>query len=75
MRAKRQGRVVEIKNEQGKVVKKLRLHKNTPKNCSEPKRLCIVCFTAIHKNDSNYESKVCKNCTHVQSQSDTPLPT
>lgn len=74
MRAKRQGRIVEVRNEKGQLVKKLRLHKNTPKKCSEPKRLCIICFTAIHKNDSNYESKVCKICSNVQSQSDAPLP-
>lgn len=41
-----------------------RKHKALPKGCKMPKKICIVCLkTTIHKNDSNYESKVCKNCT------------
>lgn len=39
-------------------------HKSLPKGCKMPKRVCIKCLTnTIHKNDSNYESKICKDCT------------
>ena len=65
--APKQGRVVKLKNG-----KKITLHKNTPDRCSEPRRICIVCLTkAIRKNDKNYDSKVCKQCSP---QAPTALP-
>lgn len=37
--------------------------KNLPKGCSSPRQICIKCLIAyIHKNDSNYSSKICKTC-------------
>ena len=41
-----------------------RLHKCKPKGCSSSRRICIMCLkSVINKNDSNYESKVCKSCS------------
>jgi len=38
--------------------------KSLPKGCKTAKRICIKCLTnSISKNDSNYESKICKSCT------------
>lgn len=40
-----------------------RKYKAVPKGCSTPRQVCIKCLTnVIHKNDSNYESKICKSC-------------
>ena len=63
---RKKGRVVTLDLPSGKK-KKIRLHKNTPERCSEPRRICIVCLrSVIHKLDRNYESKVCKSCTFDQ---------
>lgn len=48
--------------------KKIRLYKHIPKGCSRPKQLCLECFksgktTYIHRNDANYDSKICKACS------------
>lgn len=50
-----------------KKIRTITLFKNVPRGCSRPKQMCIECFkqgktTYIHKNDSNYEMKVCKDC-------------
>jgi hypothetical protein len=40
-----------------------RKYKFLPKGCKVAKRICIVCLkNEIHKNDNNYESKICKAC-------------
>lgn len=45
---------------------KVKVRKNKPAKCSTPKRVCIKCrANIISKNDSNYNSKVCKQCTEV----------
>lgn len=37
--------------------------RTVPKRCSRPRRICIVCRRAvIHKNDRQYELKICKAC-------------
>lgn len=42
----------------------VKVRKNTPGKCSEPRRVCIVCrTTVIRKNDKCYESKICKACS------------
>ena len=35
---------------------------NKPEGCSTARRLCLECLKPIHKLDSNYELKVCKEC-------------
>lgn len=41
-----------------------RLHKRLPNGCKTPKRICVVCLkNSINKNDSNYETKICKDCS------------
>lgn len=36
--------------------------------CSTVRRVCICCATqVIHKNDKNYNSKICKDCTVAHS--------
>ena len=38
--------------------------KSLPKGCKVAKRICIKCLkNIINKNDSNYESKICKTCS------------
>lgn len=60
MRKKRKGeKVTGFVN--GKKVS-FRKHKSLPKGCKVAKRLCISCFIPIHKNDKNYELKICKSC-------------
>lgn len=73
--AKKKGRLVEVqyqKWEEGPdglptlvtKTKNVRLHKNVPEGCSAPRRICIKCLkNHIRKNDKNYESKICKECT------------
>lgn len=47
-----------------KKIKSFRKYKVLPKGCKTAKRICIKCLTnSISKNDSNYESKICKACT------------
>jgi len=42
----------------------IRVRKHKPRNCSAVRRICIICQdSVIHKNDSNYESKICKSCS------------
>lgn len=52
------------KKEDGKIKKfEIKLRKNKPKKCSTPRRVCIICKTAIiHKLSKNYADKVCKDC-------------
>lgn len=43
--------------------KPFHIRKTVPRKCSSPKRICIVCKTkAIHKNDQQYEKKICFSC-------------
>ena len=58
---KRKGRVVKgVVN--GKKIS-FRLCKHTPEGCSEARRICVKCLTkVIDKRDSNFESKICKQC-------------
>lgn len=43
---------------------KVKVRKNKPKGCSAPRRICIACKSrTIHKNDSNYTTKICKVCS------------
>lgn len=61
---KKKGRVVKVRDEEGKVVRKIRLHKCLPTGCKTAKRTCIKCLkTVIRKNDSNYDLKICKGCS------------
>lgn len=43
-------------------IRTVKLKKNPPKKCSTPRRLCLKCYKSIHKNDLNYDLKVCKAC-------------
>lgn len=41
----------------------IKVRKNKPRQCSAVRRICIKCRTSvIHKNDLNYERKICKTC-------------
>ena len=56
---KNKGRLLGITRKGRKIYAK----KWTPYKCSEARRICISCLkTVIHKNDSNYEKKICKTC-------------
>lgn len=58
----RQGRIVKYVNRHGHLAK-LQLHKSIPRHCSVPRQVCIKCLVSvIHKNDSNYQKKICKPC-------------
>lgn len=73
-RKKRKGEVVkgtiDFLDEDGvKKTKEIRFKKTKylPEKCSTPRRICIKCLkNTIRKNDLNYESKVCKECTNLQ---------
>lgn len=46
--------------------KAIRIRDNIPYGCSSVRRICIKCqIVVIAKLDSNYESKVCKECTKL----------
>jgi len=53
--------VVLLPNGMKKVVK-MRKYKSLPKGCSVARQLCLVCRKHIHKNDLNYDKKICKPC-------------
>jgi hypothetical protein len=40
----------------------VRVHASIPKGCSVPRQLCIKCRSRIHKNDSRYEKRICREC-------------
>lgn len=42
--------------------KSFRKTKVLPKGCKTAKRLCIMCFKKIHKQNLNYEYKICDSC-------------
>lgn len=42
-----------------------RCYKKIPKKCSTPRQICVKCLiSVIRKNDKNYASKICKECTN-----------
>lgn len=56
---KKKGKLITLKNS-----RKTRLYKNIPDKCSTVRRICIKCLkNTIRKNDLNYESKICKECS------------
>lgn len=62
-KGKRINEVIDLPDGTQKKIK-IRLNKSLPFGCKTAKRICIKCLTkVIHKNDKNYDSKICKDCT------------
>lgn len=50
--------------------KQIKVRVNKPKNCSTPRRICVMCKkTRIHKLSRFYDSKICETCTPSDSVS------
>ena len=59
---KKKGKTIQIIDRFGNS-KTITLNKSVPRYCSVPRRICIKCLkNSIHKNDLNYDIKICKDC-------------
>lgn len=55
-------KVLKVRNYEGETIE-VRLYKRVPDRCSAVRQICIRCrATRIYKQDSRYESKVCRDC-------------
>lgn len=53
--------------------KSMRVHVRKTK-CSTPRQLCLSCQCVISKRDTNYKSKICKECTPSMAENDGIVP-